>query len=157
MPTKIESFRDEVIVPTLRCMGYNTPNRVQLLLGTALHESAGLRYRKQIKGPAISFYQIEPATFQDIWKNYLNYRLHLLERVQTLQAPFDLPLEALRYNDYFATAVACVFYLRIPEKLPKYGDILGQAQYWKKYYNTVKGKGTVEAYLESWNSYVHEH
>jgi hypothetical protein len=42
----------------------------QLLLGTALKESLQLKYRRQIQGPALGYYQMEPATHDDIWNNY---------------------------------------------------------------------------------------
>lgn len=39
-----------------------------------------------------------------------------------------------------------LFYRLIPEAILE--TIEGRAKYWKKYYNTVLGKGTVEHYLE---------
>ena len=37
-------------------------------------------------------------------------------------------------------------YWRVPKSLPQ--DTLGQAQYWKDYYNTAEGAGTVDKWLE---------
>ena len=42
---------------------------------TACHESGGFRYDRQVGGgPALSYYQIEPDTLFDLYKNYLGYR-----------------------------------------------------------------------------------
>lgn len=45
-------------------------------------------------------------------------------------------------------------YKLIPEAIP--ADINGQARYWKQHYNTYhpNAKGTVEGYLEKWDSYA---
>ena len=42
----------------------------------------------------------------------------------------------------------------MPEKLPNSYDIEGLAKYWKKYYNTEGGKGTVEKFIEKYEKYV---
>jgi hypothetical protein len=33
-------------------------------------------------------------------------------------------------------------------------DVFKLAEYWKKYYNTPKGKGTVQQFIQSYNKYV---
>ena len=42
---------------------------VTLLTGTAAKESIVGKYVKQINGPALGIYQIEPNTHQDLWHN----------------------------------------------------------------------------------------
>jgi hypothetical protein len=42
-----------------------------------------------------------------------------------------------------------VHYLRVKEALPTENDAAGMASYWKRYYNTVLGKGTIEQALPS--------
>ena len=39
--------------------------------------------------------------------------------------------------------------MRVPKKLPKASDLEGQAKYWKTFYNTIKGKGTIEHFMEA--------
>lgn len=77
-PNDLKEF---VIVPSLRAMddlwrGAFSEAAVNLLVGTAAHEStvAGITHLKQIRGPALGIYQIEPATHQDNWENYLDLR-----------------------------------------------------------------------------------
>jgi len=45
-----------------------------------------------------------------------------------------------------AAIAARLHLLNIPEAIP--ADKAGQAEYWKKYYNTAAGKGTVKKYLK---------
>src|SRR5260221_162978 len=59
---------------------------VELLLGTALQES-GLTYRVQLGGgPARGLFQMEPNTHDDIWDNFLKYRVPLATAVRAFLA-----------------------------------------------------------------------
>ena len=77
----ITDFRDLIIKPTLDELAKAEPRirsdaAVALLLGTALCESELTFLRQRAKGgfgPALSFFQIEPATHNDV-KRYLNER-----------------------------------------------------------------------------------
>jgi hypothetical protein len=51
-------------------------------------------------------------------------------------------------NHFYAAAMCRVFYLRVPERLPQADDSAAMARYWKRYYNTHLGKGTVEGFLQ---------
>ena len=53
--------------------------------------------------------------------------------------------EHLIYNPLLSVLWARLYYLLIPEPIPK--TIEERARYWKKYYNTEAGKGTPEHYL----------
>lgn len=61
--------------------------------------------------------------------------------------PFEAVLWALRMddNDKIGLGFCRLHYLRVPEAVPL--TLEGQAGYWKQYYNTVEGKGTVEEYV----------
>ena len=49
-------------------------------------------------------------------------------------------------NDLLLAAICCrLKYLRVPAAIPN--NLLERAAYWKKYYNTEAGKGTVDHYL----------
>jgi len=61
-------------------------------------------------------------------------------------------LKLIRDDDRFACLMARVHYLRVSEAVPD--DLRGQAGYWKRYYNTRLGKGTVEGYMEKWRALV---
>lgn len=127
----------------------------ELLLGTALHESAGLKHRRQLQnGPARSFFQMEPATHNDIYTNFLAYNASLKTQVESfLCSPTSNKIFELEYNDTYAAVMARVHYFRASGSLPAAGDLAGQASYWKRTYNTVLGAGTPQKYMSDWRTY----
>ncbi|MFG6485445.1 hypothetical protein ACG04R_02105 [Roseateles sp. BYS78W] len=155
MPTreKAIAFRDDIITPTLQAIGLHSDAAVELLLGTALQESK-LVYRTQIGGgPARGLFQMEMATHDDIFDNYLKYRSTLRNAVLQLKSAPDADAEEeLTNNDAYAAAMARVLYKRAPAALPSAGKLSDMAAYWKQYYNTLFGAGTVSQYMNSWNS-----
>lgn len=144
----VRQVLDLVIVPALETLELDSPAARQLLLGTALQES-GLRYIQQLGGgPALGLWQMEPATHDDIWNNYLNRKPELVQRLQSLsQHRIALAMAA---DLWYAAAMCRIQYFRRPEPLPAAGDIPAQAAYWKQHYNTPAGAGTVAEYLENW-------
>lgn len=155
MPTtaKAIAFRDEIIVPALNAINLYSQAAAELLLGTALQESK-LVYRRQIGGgPARGLFQMEMATHDDIHANYLKYRSSLRNAVLHLKSSLTAKAEAeLTDNDAYAAAMARVLYKRAPKALPQAGDVPGMAAYWKQYYNTPLGAGSVDQYVASWSS-----
>jgi len=142
-------FRIYVIRPTLQNLGMWSESAELLLLGTALKESGGLHYLKQLGGgPALGVYQIEPATHADVWENYLQWRPPLHVKVMSYLAPEPEREKQLITNLAYATVMARIIYFRIPKKLPKPNDYTGLGKYWKKYYNTPLGKGTVVDFVD---------
>ncbi len=142
-----EHFRIYVIRPTLERIALWSQSAENLLLGTALTESGGLKWLHQLGGgPALGLYQMEPATHDDHWQNFLAYRPGLRERVESVLAPGD-KLDQLMTNLAYATAMARVHYLRDPEPLPAADDIEAMAHYWKRVYNTEAGAGTVGKFV----------
>ena len=63
------------------------------MLGTAIAESE-LNALAQRGGLALSMFQIEPATFDDIYGRYLRLRPRLLTAVQTFMFPELSPLNS---------------------------------------------------------------
>ena len=121
----------------------------QLLMGTAMQESE-LTWVHQISGPAIGLWQMEPATHDDMWTNFIPKPIG--QALDYLCPRADARLMA--GNLYYACAMARLFYYRIPEPLPKAGNIEAQAAYWKQYYNTPKGAGTVTQYKQHWDQMI---
>lgn len=151
---KIDYFIYNIIRPTLEKMDMWSPAAEKLLVMIACHESMGFRFRKQISGPAVSFYQIEPATFTDVWDRYLGRRQ--LKKANVVQfLPDDLtPIEALTISDEFATSIARMKLYMVPEALPLATDDEGLARYAKKYWNSELGKATPEKYLNDFQIYA---
>lgn len=150
----IDYFIYNIVRPTLKQMGMWSPAAEKLLVMIACHESAGFKYRKQISGPAISFFQIEPATFSDVWDRYLGTRQLKKSNVSQF-LPNDLaPLEALATSDEFATAIARMKLYMVPAALPLVTDDEALARYAKKHWNTYLGKATPEKYLADFQHYA---
>jgi hypothetical protein len=150
---RIEAYQygRRVIRPTLEHLGVYSDKAHALLLGTALAESH-LDYVQQFNGgPGRGYYQMETATHDDIWDNFLEFRPALAAKVRALLVealPRGVQLEG---NGYYATAMARVHYMRVREHLPKADDPLAMVTYWKTYYNTHLGAGTVEKALAAFD------
>ena len=147
-----KAFRVEIIRPALKLSGLWSENGEALMLGTALAES-GLRHLRQIGGgPAIGFYQVEPATHDDVLR-YLRRSDNKLLKQRILSASLleDFPdSRVMLWNLRYATLIARVKYWMRPEPLPYYEDIEALGRYWKSFYNTSKGAGTVEHFIKAW-------
>ena len=49
----------------------------------------------------------------------------------------------------YSALAACLFLTNVTEPIPDLIDIQGQAEYWKMYYDTAEGKGTVAGFIDS--------
>ena len=99
--------------------------------------------------PALGLRQLEPATNDDLYANYLSYRQELGARLLELRAPALSLDENLATNLMYGAAVCRLCYYRQPEALPEAGDLEGQAAFWKQHYNTPLGAGTVGKYMRA--------
>jgi hypothetical protein len=130
-------------------------NAVELILGTGAQESAYGKYVRQIGGgPALGKFQMEPETFNDICDNFLKYRPKIKAKIFDICGITDLNPVDLVNNDRLAVCMCRVHYLRPKGAIPD--NLLGWAEYWKKNYNTIKGKGTVEEFVYNYKFYVLE-
>jgi len=141
-------FRTHIIRPVLRYLG-ETDTRLEskaaenLLLGTAIKESGNFRHITQIGGPALSFFQIEPETFDDVYHRYLG-----IQRPDILGAVNDFAVRAmsnkaqLSGNPHFSCAIARIKFWMVPQPLPDSKDIDGLGCYWDKHYNCNPDHGT---------------
>ena len=140
-----DQFR-ELITDVLQALDLASPVAADLLMGTAAQESRlGTYLRQNGKGPALGVFQMEPATERDLWDNYLVYNPVLVAKL-TAACGVRGPGPHLRWNLAYQIAMARLHYRRVKEPLPATGDVLALAGYWKRYYNTTLGKGTVEEF-----------
>lgn len=154
----VGQVRTLVIRPVLQELELWSEAAENLVLGTAIHESR-LKYLHQLgKGPALGIFQMEPFTHNDIWRSYL-WGKPLGTRVGNYVRPFSGiapdPKEMV-WNLKYAAAMCRMHYRRVKSPLPE-NHPLELARYWKQYYNTVLGKGTIEqatpAFTIAVNSY----
>lgn len=129
-------LREYVIRPTLKFIGHYSEAAEELLMLTAAAESLMGKYLHQVGGPALGIYQMEPATHDDIWENWLQYKA-IADAVRQLGSEG----RHLPGNLYYATAMARCHYLRVSEALPNPVNPDAIADYWKRHYNTIKGAG----------------
>ena len=167
MTMNAKQLRELVVRPTLEYLAPAIPYSKEaedLLMMTAAHESYLGTYLKQVNGPALGIYQMEPATHDDIWYNFILSRENLKDSVTNLADSYTEYLvengksfskyvnRGLISNLAYATAMARVHYWRVPEPLPK--DLRGLAEYAKKYWNTELGKATADDYYNAYNLLV---
>jgi hypothetical protein len=147
-----------VVRPTLTALAL--PGGVlaeKLVMGTAAQESR-FQYLHQLgKGPALSLWQIEPVTAMDTLRRA---PVGYLDRLDTL-CPGALPVNNSNVidrlvGDLFLGAAMCrlVYYMK---PFTMHADAVSGreapewcAWIWKKYYNTMKGKGTTAEFLRWW-------
>jgi hypothetical protein len=143
-----------VIKPALTDLVLLSDEAVELLVFTCAVESDGGTYLKQIGGPALGIYQMEPKTYNDIWQNYINHSSSLkLKLVLNFNAGFMPDEDRLIYDLRFATAMARIHYLRVAAPLPKLYDLDGLWSYYKAYYNTSKGKADYHNALNAYQRF----
>lgn len=139
-------FLAEVIDPALRHLGLyeprmNSDTARALLLGTAMVES-DLTHTRQIGGgPALGFFQMEPATHSDCWDNWLIHRLELANacRVAAGSRRGSRPAaEELAANPIYAAVMCRIKYWRARAPLPALGPE-GLCRYHERHYNTRLG------------------
>lgn len=134
----------------LRRIGMYSPEAEALMFGTAAHESGGFQYIYQNGGPALGFYQMEPATLDDLYTNYLNDRSGRRNMLEGLRPGKFQAVEALEVCFAYQVGACRLHYARFREPLPSALDIEGQAKYYKEYWNTVAGKATEQDYIDAY-------
>lgn len=142
-----EQFRVHVLRPALASLParFRGLDAEELLIATAAHETHLGYYLVQINGPALGLYGMEPATYEDLFRNS-----SLATGAGLVHSEATLLVTDLIY----ATQCARVQYFRFHAALPKATDLTAIAQYWKKYWNTPKGKGTIDEFKTNYNLFA---
>lgn len=121
---------------------------VDLLLGTAAQESHFGKYLRQnvkafnIDIHAFGAYQMEKNTFDWLQDKYGN-RYPDIKNRKHFEMEYDLKL---------ATLMCRLRYSADTKPIPK--TLEGQAEYWKRIYNSVAGMGKPEEYIENYRRFV---
>lgn len=160
-----DDLREEVIRPALRALAeydqrMNTEAAVELLMGTAARESLLGYYLTQIgdhPSEGLGIFSMELSTSDSLWEHYLAFRPELASIVRDLATKnaFDSPenrRQELISNHLYAAAMVRIKYWKVPEAMPE--NLRDRAYYWKKYYNTHLGKGTVDGFIMAYKKYV---
>lgn len=127
--------------------GYSE-DAVELLMMIAAHESKLGTYLRQVNGPALGIFQIEPATHDDVWENGDSCVCNASSIGYDLECASMLEYD-LRYQIFMARQR---LFMK-PEGLPEHKDALWMAGYCKKHWNTVHGSASVFDYYDSYKYY----
>lgn len=101
----LSEIKRGLIAPTLKEIGLYSDTALNLVTGTGLVES-GFRVTVQSGGgPALGWFQMEPATHDDIWRNYLRYRPELANAVSSLCYAENPSAGLLQSNPSYAAAM----------------------------------------------------
>ena len=152
-----QQLHDYIIKPTLEYMGgnYNSIKARFLLLCTSAIESDCGHYIKQVNGPALGIWQMEPDTHDDIWENCDVCYGDLGQKVMELSLKENTPdsdsvlfdgLNDLIESPMYACAIARLKYSMTPEPLPEYTgdaniDLRAFYDYYAKFYHGVDKDG----------------
>lgn len=148
-------FRSLIVEPVLSKLRLYSKSAEELLVFTCAAESLGGTLLAQIKGPALGIYQMEPNTYTDIWVNYIRARNQLATLMAIHFGCNKIPeIERLVYDLHYATAMSRIHYLRMPGSLPDAKDVEGIWDYYKKYYNTEKGKAKKEDAIKKYQDFI---
>jgi len=150
MTTLLPSFKRDVVTPVLTAMRLSgdLTARINLHTGIPAVESGFVAKRQIGGGPALGYCMVEPATHDDIWRNYLAFRPGLTAiGLGYLPGRFGGvaigSAEAMVESDAYAVFVSAVAFLRSPVALPGAKDAAALCGAWKAGYNTALGKGAV--------------
>lgn len=151
-----QHLRDLVIRPACEAIGLWSVAAEELLLGTACQESKCGTFLKQLgHGPALGIFQMEPRTHGDLWESFIKGREGIEKGLRDVSGDMLQTYPHLMVTNLLYAAAMCrIHYYRIKDPLPAAGDIPAQAAYWKRFYNTPKGAGTVEEYLSNWRRFA---
>jgi len=148
-------FRSLIVEPVLSKLKLYSKGAEELMVFTCASESLGGTFLMEVKGPGLGIYQMEPVTYSDLWANFIRNRNQLATLMSMHFNCNRVPeLERMIYDLNFATAMTRIFYYSKPGNIPDASDIDGLWDYYKKYYNTDKGKAKKEDSIKKYQDFV---
>ena len=148
----IKDIKD-IIDWTLKYLDMYSEDAADLIFKTGMAETGYKAIKQYGGGPALGFWQVEPATINDTMENYVKYRSKLEKLLISLG--YDDTHSEMRVMSNIALQVAfCrLKYRRDKHALPKWDNLEDQAKYWKRVYNTELGKGTIKHFVDANKDY----
>ena len=147
-----QQLHDYIIKPTLEYMGenYNSKNARFLLLCTAAIESNCGYYIKQVGGPALGIWQMEPDTYNDIIDNCDAINESNIKFYNKIHGLWGYGIvHALISHPMYACAMARLKYSMDKELLPDSENFRAVYNYYKRIYNTPAGASTYEKFKQA--------
>ena len=128
------------------CLGNGAnESAIDLLIETCGAETNFGRYKDRSIYAGLGIMQFDKIPFNDVKARTRD------KHKATILEYYDIDVnlvewDHIRYNPLLSILFARLKYKLVPEEIPTTLD--GRAYYWKKYYNTLDGKGTIEHYIE---------
>ena len=148
---KGESVVDRVVPQVERCLG-STKNFMKRIAYVesqfGLHRST---YRRGYHG---GIWQVDRVGFEDTQ----NVAAHpgLPSKFNKIKRCFGIDWQRVSWSQLrdplYSAIAARLFLLNKPGAIPS--TLSGQAAYWKKHYNSGIGHGSVQDFINRWNTYV---
>lgn len=152
---KTDDLKYFVVRPALESIGMWSLSAENLVLGTIAQESHMGFWLKQNKGIAFGVCQMESATYDDIWTRYLTLKPKIKQKVMRSCNFKEEPVPETMISDLkFAVIMCRLKYWMTPAELPHEDDLQSLAEYWKEYYNTPLGKGSVEEFVQNYKRFI---
>ena len=139
----------KIINWSLNNLDMNSEDASALVYRTGMAES-GYRHLSQMgSGPAVGFFQVEPATIDDTWNNYAVYRKPIMDILKDMGFDPNNSKISVMSSIALQAAFCRLKYRRDRLPIPPADDLYAQAAYWKRVYNTELGKGSVEHFVKA--------
>ena len=139
----------KIINWSLNNLDMNSEDVSVLVFRTGMAES-GYRHLSQMgSGPAVGFFQVEPATIDDTWNNYAVYRKPIMDILKDMGFDPNNSKISVMSSIALQAAFCRLKYRRDRLPIPPAEQLCAQAAYWKRVYNTVLGKGSVEHFVKA--------
>lgn len=152
---KADHLRDLIIKPALAKLQLYSPNDVELLMFTCATESRGGYFLKQEAGPALGIYQMEPATYNDIWQNYIKLKSTLAAMLAENFGCLRMPSEdRLIYDLEYATVMCRIHYMRNHEVIPDHDKTEMIWSYYKRYFNSSLGGAIKDLSIAAYHEFI---
>lgn len=153
MNNEATQILDLVIAPTLKELGLWSAPAERIILCTFQTETQFDAVRQDLGphryGQGYGLSQMEQATFDDHVKHMDTRNPDIKKLIMQVCNLKEFPgVEDLTWNDQLAVCMTRYHYKRVPEPLPDVNDLEGMARYWKRFYNTAKGAGSVEKFIK---------
>jgi len=149
----------------------NSDDAVALLMGTAAQETDLGRWLKQVGGPALGPFSVEPNTAKSIWRHYLArpskkpIREVIISVVGlgSIDTDIDDGSEYVRAdsselatNLIYSAMMARLVYWPKAEPLPSWDDKIAMGVYWDVHYNANPRVGTPDEFVKSYDTFLRD-
>lgn len=120
-------------------------NAYNLIVETACAETQFCTFPDNNHSSGFGGWQFDRTGFKHVIEKSMKYRDEIYKKFRVDISV--IKIEELRYNPFLSIILCRLFYKSIPDAIPSTRE--GRAKYWKKWYNTSAGSGTVRHYIES--------